>query len=66
MPSNAAFLVGREHQSSGAVHQCRGGRPGLPVRISPYGLCGCKATLNFELGYAIRGECVLIWKRALA
>ena len=26
--------------------ESRGGRPGLPVRNSPYGLCGCKATLN--------------------
>ena len=24
----------------------RGGRPGLPVPNSPYGLCGRKATLN--------------------
>ena len=24
----------------------RGGRPGVPVPNSPYGLCGCKATLN--------------------
>ena len=26
--------------------ESRGGRPGLPVPNSPYGLCGCKATLN--------------------
>ena len=26
----------------------RGGRPGLPVVNSPYGLCECKATLNFK------------------
>ena len=26
-----------------------GGRPGLPVPNSPYGLCGCKATLNLFL-----------------
>ena len=25
---------------------CRGGRPGLPVPNSPYGLCGRNATLN--------------------
>ena len=25
---------------------CRGGRPGLPILNSPYGLCGRKATLN--------------------
>ena len=27
----------------------RGGRPGIPVLISSYGLCGCKATLNLNL-----------------
>ena len=26
-----------------------GGRPGLPVANSPYGLCGRKATLNFKI-----------------
>ena len=26
--------------------ESRGGRPGLPVPNSPYGLCGRKATLN--------------------
>ena len=26
--------------------ESRGGRPGLPVSNSPYGLCGRKATLN--------------------
>ena len=26
-----------------------GGRPGLPVPNSPYGLCGRKATLNLSL-----------------
>ena len=26
----------------------RGGRPELPVPDSPYGLCGCKATLEEE------------------
>ena len=33
-------------QSSGAVCESRGGRPGFPVPNSPYGLCGRKATLN--------------------
>ena len=28
----------------------RGGRPGLPVPNSPYGLCGHKATLNQSQG----------------
>ena len=35
-------------QSSGAVCESGGGRPGLPVSNSPYGLCGRKATLNFK------------------
>ena len=26
--------------------ESRGGRPGLPVPNSPYGLCGLKASLN--------------------
>ena len=29
--------------------ESRGGRPGLPVPNSPYGLCGRKATLNLIL-----------------
>ena len=28
--------------------ESRGGRPGLPVPSSPYGLCGRKATLNLN------------------
>ena len=32
--------------SSGAVCESWGGRPGLPVPNSPYGLCGHKATLD--------------------
>ena len=28
--------------------ESRGGRPGLPVPSSPYGLCGRKATLNLR------------------
>ena len=31
--------------------KCRGGRPGLPVPNSPYGLCGRKATLNEQLAH---------------
>ena len=30
------------------LYESRGGRPGLPVPNSPYGLCGRKATLNYE------------------
>ena len=29
--------------------ESRGGRPGIPVPNSPYGLCGRKATLNLNL-----------------
>ena len=38
-------------QSIKAQELCesRGGRPGLPVPKSPYGLCGRKATLNMNL-----------------
>ena len=28
--------------------ESRGGRPGLPVPQSSFGLCGCKATLNLN------------------
>ena len=31
-----------------ALCESRGGRPGLPVPDSPYGLCGRKATLNLN------------------
>ena len=31
--------------------ESRGGRPGLPVPNSPYGLCGREATLNLNLHY---------------
>ena len=35
-------------QSSGAVcGESQGGRPGLPIPNSPYGLCGCKAKKNY-------------------
>ena len=37
----------QEIQTSGEIPN-RGGCPGLPVLNSPYGLCGCKATLNNE------------------
>ena len=30
--------------------ESRGGRPGLPVPNSPYGLCGRKATVNTQFG----------------
>ena len=36
-------------QSSGAVCECRGGRPGLPAPNSPYGLCGHTATSNCSI-----------------
>ena len=37
-----------KNQSS-ELCESRGGRPGLPVPISAYGLCGCKATLNLNV-----------------
>ena len=33
--------------------ESRGGRPGLPVTNSPYGLCGRKATLNLNSLYRL-------------
>ena len=35
------------HRAQGLC-ESRGGCPGLPVCNSPYGLCGRKATLNFN------------------
>ena len=35
------------------VCESRGGRPGLSVPNSPYGLCGRKATLNLKLDLPI-------------
>ena len=35
----------------------RGGRPGLPVPNSPYGLCGRKATLNEQLVDRAQEQC---------
>ena len=32
----------------------RGGRPGLPVPNSPYGVCGSKATLNMKNSLVIK------------
>ena len=34
--------------SSGPVCESGGGRPGLPVPNSPFGLCGREATLNLN------------------
>ena len=36
------------------VSKRRGGRPGLPVPNSPYGLCGRKATLNERFDWICR------------
>ena len=36
--------------------ESRGGRPGLAVPNSPYGLCGRKATLNLNLGQSVRAQ----------
>ena len=37
--------------------ESRGGRPGLPVPNSPYGLCGGKATLEEVLIIRAKGLC---------
>ena len=42
------FLQLSALQSSGAVCESGGGRPGLPIPDSPYGLCGRKATLTLN------------------
>ena len=38
----------------------RGGRPRLPVRNNPYGLCGHKATLNLKRYTQELGSCVKV------
>ena len=38
--------------------ESRGGRPGLPVANSPYGLCGRKATLEEEVHSSELRSCV--------
>ena len=45
----------------GAQELCesRGGRPGLLVRDSPYGLCGRKATLNLNIPVLFLLLCVV-------
>ena len=50
-----ATMPAREVQE---MCESRGGRPGLPVRNRPYGLCGRKATLN--LGKPKLGSCVKV------
>ena len=55
-------------QSSGAVCESRGGRPGLPVPNSPYGLCGRKATLNcsiLELRSCVKVEVAVLGSPSL-
>ena len=44
------FVDVMQHRLNRARELCesRGGRPGLPVPNSPYGLCGRKATLNLN------------------
>ena len=37
--------------------ESRGGRPGLPVPNSPYGLCGRKAALNLEQSDRVQELC---------
>ena len=45
MPQQAELKTG---QSSGAVCECRGDRPGHPVPNKVHGLCRRKATLNLS------------------
>ena len=40
------FKVTESHVRAQEVCESRGGRPGHPVPVSPYGLCARKATLN--------------------
>ena len=40
--------------------ESRGGRPGLPVPNSPYGLCGHKATVNLKLFRSELRSCVKV------
>ena len=44
--TSPCVFVTAHRQSSVELCESRGGRPGLPVHNSPYGPCGCKATLN--------------------
>ena len=45
-------------RSAGAQEVCesRGGRPGLPVPSSPYGLCGRKATWKAKKMLGLQGK----------
>ena len=54
-PQVIACLHPKQQQAelSQELWESRGGRPGLPIPDSPYGLCGRKATLNLLLS-AIR------------
>ena len=49
--SNIAYIRGQELCKSG------GGRPGLPVPNSPYGLCGRRATLNSNSNIIVQELC---------
>ena len=44
------------------MHESGGGRPGLPIPSSPYGLCGRKATLksNFFFSVSELRSCVKV------
>ena len=51
------------HQTSGALCESRGGRPGLPVPNSPYGRCGRKVTLKRKksLIFGLSGSRHVVW-----
>ena len=44
----ATLNLNRSTHKAQELCESRGGRPGLPVPDSPYGLCGRKATLNLK------------------
>ena len=43
------YIIIIEESRAQELFENRGGRPGLPVPNSPYGLCGRKATLKLSL-----------------
>ena len=43
------YIIIIEESRAQELCESRGGRPGLPVPNSPYGLCGRKATLKLYL-----------------
>ena len=48
-PSLIVLVVSVDFKKHLKMCESRGGRPGLPVPNSPYGLCGRKETLNCSI-----------------